>query len=391
MTASSDLKALWARADALGPKLTAWRRYLHRHPELAFEEVESQRYVMAELRAMGLRPRAAATTGVVVDIGEAPFVMVRADMDALPVEEPEGFEFRSENPGVMHACGHDGHMAVALGTAQLLSERHGPGRHGYRVIFQPSEERHPGGAPSMIAAGVLEGVSRVIGCHIRPALAVGQVGAGEGAQSANSDRFSVTIVGRGGHGSTPHLTVDPVPVACEAVLAVQSIVSRRVPSSQAAVVTVAMLEAGSAPNVIADRATFHGTVRTFDPDVRDLVERSLGEICQGVAAAHGARAEVSYRRGYPSLMNAPAETLALRAVSDALLGPSAWTVEPRRMGGEDFAFYQAERPGVFWSLGAALEGHPPAGHSSRFAFNEAALPIGVAVMTAGAEALAALD
>jgi amidohydrolase len=388
MTDNAELRA---QAEALAPQLVAWRRHLHQHPELAFEEVESQRYIMAELHAMGLEPRPLAKTGVVVDIGAPPYVMVRADMDALPVAEPEGFEFRSQNAGVMHACGHDGHMAVALGTAQLLSRGRASGDHGYRVIFQPSEERHPGGAPSMIADGVLEGVSRVIGCHIRPALAVGEVGASEGAQSANSDRFSVTIVGKGGHGSTPHLTVDPVPVACEAVLAVQSVVSRRVPSSQAAVVTVAMLEAGTAPNVIADTASFHGTVRTFDAAVRDLVERSLDEICRGVAAAHGARAEVSYRRGYPSLMNAPAETAALRAASDALLGAAAWTVEPRRMGGEDFAFYQEQRPGVFWSLGAALEGYPPAGHSGRFAFNEAALPIGVAVMVAGAEALAALD
>lgn len=386
----ADERTLRARADALKPQLVAWRRHLHRHPELAFEEVESQRYVMAQLREMGLEPRAAARTGVVADIGEPPYVMVRADMDALPVAEPETFDFHSVNPGVMHACGHDGHMAIVLGVARLLRDGHGVGARGYRLIFQPSEERHPGGAPSMIADGVLEGVSRVIGCHIRPALAVGQVGAGEGAQSANSDRFSVTIVGRGGHGSTPHLTVDPVPAACAAVLALQSVVSRRVPASQAAVVTVAMLEAGTAPNVIADTASLSGTVRTFDGEVQDLVERSLTEICQGVAQAHGARAEVSYRRGYPSLVNTPEDVRALRAVADAVLGPQAWSVEPRRMGGEDFAFYQRERPGVFWSLGAALPGHPPAGHSGRFAFNEDALPIGVAIMTAGAQALAAL-
>lgn len=386
----ADERKVRALADALGPQLVAWRRHLHRHPELAFEEFESQRYVMAQLREIGLEPRAVAGTGVVADIGEAPYVMVRADMDALPVIEPEAFDFHSVNAGVMHACGHDGHMAIVLGVARLLCDAHRPGGKGYRLIFQPSEERHPGGAPSMIAGGVLEGVSRVIGCHIRPAMAVGQVGASEGAQSANSDRFSVTIVGKGGHGSTPHLTVDPVPVACEAVLALQSVVGRRVPASQAAVVTVAMFEAGTAPNVIADTAAFHGTVRTFDAEVRDLVERSLGEICQGVAQAHGARAEVSYRRGYPSLVNTPEDVRALRAVADAMLGPEAWTVEPRRMGGEDFAFYQQERPGVFWSLGAALPGHPPAGHSGRFAFNEDALPIGVAIMAAGAQALAAL-
>lgn len=388
--AEIDVAAIRTSAEALRPRLVAWRRRFHEHPELAFEEVESQAFILAELSAMGLSPRTVAKTGVVVDIGSAPFVLIRADMDALPVEEPDTFPFHSRNPGVMHACGHDGHMAIALGSAALLAARQGPNRAGFRVIFQPSEERHPGGAPAMIRDGVLEGVSRVIGCHIRPALAVGQVGAGEGAQSANSDRFTVTIVGRGGHGSTPQLTIDPVPVAAEAVLAVQSIVSRRVPPAQPAVVTVAMLAAGTAPNVIADRASFQGTVRTFDPEVRDLVERSLAEVCQGVAAAHGAKAEVEYRRGYPSLMNAPAETRALKAVAEAMLGADAWTVEPRRMGGEDFAFYQVERPGVFWSLGAALEGFAAAGHSNRFAFNEDALPVGVAVMTAGAEALAAL-
>ncbi len=339
---------------------------------------------------MGLAPRPVAGTGVVVDIGQPPFVLVRADMDGLPIEEGDEFPFRSRHPGVMHACGHDGHMAVALGTARLLVDRGWPGalEAGVRLIFQPSEERHPGGALAMIEAGVLDDVTRVTGCHIRPSIAVGRVGAVAGVQSANTDRFVATVVGRGGHGSAPQFAIDPVPIACEAVLALQSVVSRGVPAAEAAVVTIGAFHAGTASNIIPDRATFQGTVRTFDEDVRALVEARVPRIVHHVALAHGAQAEVEYVRGYPSVVNSAAEVALFEAAARRVLGDSAIQPLSATMGGEDFAFYLRERPGVFWILGARMEGRPGRAHNAAFAFNEDALPIGAAVMTETALALA---
>jgi amidohydrolase len=382
-----------AEAEALAPELLRWRRHLHQHPELGFEEVETQRYLLAELGAMGLAPRPIARTGVVVDIGEAPFVLVRADMDGLPIQEGDEFEFHSRNAGMMHACGHDGHMAVALGTASLIAARHrAAGRGaGVRVIFQPSEERQPGGALTMIAEGALEGVTRVVGCHLRPTVPLGQVGAVVGAQSANTDRVRATIVGRGGHGSAPHFATDPVPIACEAVMAMQTVVSRRVPAHQAAVVTVGSFHAGTAANIIPDEATFQATVRTFDEDVRAIVEASIPKIIQGVAEAHGAKAEVAYVHGYPSVVNSAPEVAAFEAAARRVLGANAIYPLTPTLGGEDFAFYQRERPGVFWILGAQIPGRPGRAHNRTFAFNEEALPLGVAVMAETALALAEGD
>jgi amidohydrolase len=383
--------AIRDQAQALTPELLRWRRHLHQHPELGFAEVATQRYLMQELAAMGLEPRPIARTGVVVDIGEAPYVMVRADMDGLPIEEGEDVPFHSRNAGVMHACGHDGHMAIALGTAAILSRRRASrdGGPAVRVIFQPSEERHPGGAPTMIAEGVLDGVSHVTGCHLRATVPTGRVGAVVGAQTANSDRFVATVVGRGGHGSAPQFAIDPIPVVCEAVLAVQTMVSRRVPPQRAAVVTVGAIHAGTAANIIPDRATFQGTVRTFDDDVRDLVEGGLPGIIQGVAAAHGARAEVQYARGYPSVVNTAPEVAAFERAARRVLGPDAVHPLSPGMGGEDFAFYLRERPGVFWILGAQIPGRPGRAHNPSFAFNEDALALGVAVMAETARELAA--
>jgi amidohydrolase len=376
-------------ARALTADLVRWRRQFHSHPELGFEEVETQRFVLDTLRDMGLDPRPIARTGVVVDIGTAPFVLVRADMDALPVQEEGDLAFRSQNQGIMHACGHDGHMAIALGTAAVLQSMTRATTPGVRVIFQPSEERHPGGAPSMIEEGVLEGVTRVTGCHIRPTVPLGQVGAVTGAQSANSDRFSATVIGRGGHGSAPQNAIDPVPVVAEIVLALQTLVSRRIAPSQQAVVTVGSLHAGTASNVIPDTATLHATVRTFESDVQALLSEAIPRIVEGIAQTHGARAEVEYVRGYPSVVNSAREVALFQDAARTVLGPEGIYPLNPTMGGEDFAFFLQKRPGVYWILGAQIPGRPGGSHSPRFAFNEDALPIGVAVMVKTALALAA--
>lgn len=389
---ASDVRSA---AQVLAPDLSQWRRDLHGIPELAFEERETQAYLRRELEAMGLAPRDVAGTGLAVDLGPGPRrILIRADIDGLPVEEATGAPYRSRHTGVMHACGHDAHMAVALGTARLLAEwvrssdGSVPAGVGFRVIFQPSEERHPGGAPAMIEGGVLDGVTHVLGCHVRAGLPTGQFGSRVGVQTANSDRFTVEIRGRGGHGSAPHTTVDPMPAACEAVLALQTVVSRRVNPREAAVVTVSTIQGGQAPNVIADTVTFGGTVRTLDPGVQDLVERSITEVVTHVAQAHGAHATARYVRGYPSLVSTEAEVATVRDVVRDLFGAHAWREIEIGMGGEDFSYYLRERPGVFWILGTRKEGSG-GHHSATFDLDEAALPGGVAVMTESARRMAA--
>lgn len=380
-------------AENVADDLVRWRRDLHAIPELGFAEFETQAYVRRELEVMGLAARPAAGTGLICDIGDSERrVLIRADMDGLPIQEATEAPYRSRHDGVMHACGHDAHMAIALGSAQLLRALTTtgalPSGTGFRVIFQPSEERHPGGAPAMIADGALEGVSRVLGVHVRASMEVGRFGAKTGVQSANSDRFTVEIRGRGGHGSTPHLTVDPIPVACEAVLALQTLVSRRVNPREAAVLTVSTIQGGSAPNVIGDAVTFGGTVRTLSAGVQDLLERGIAQVCEGVAAAHGATATVRYVRGYPSVVNTAEEVEVVREAAQDLYGSDAWQEIDTGMGGEDFAYYLRERPGAFWILGTKKEG---AGghHSATFDLDERALPKGVAVMVTSALRLAA--
>ncbi len=384
---------LWS-ALTLQTDLVRWRRDLHQIPELGFQEHETQAYLARELESMGLEPRAVAGTGLSVDIGSGPGrVLVRADMDGLPIEEATGAPYRSRHGGVMHACGHDAHMAIALGTARLLADRVAsrrgeiPEGKGFRVIFQPSEERHPGGAPAMIAGGVLKGVTHVLGCHVRASFPLGLFGSRVGVMTANSDRFTVEMRGRGGHGSTPHLTNDPVPAACEAVLALQTVVSRRVNPREAAVVTVSTIQGGTAPNVIGDMVTFGGTVRTLDGRVEDLVEDAISQVCRHVAEAHGVEAKVEYVRGYPSVVNTEAEVATVRQVVSELAGAQAWRELDVGMGGEDFSYYLKERPGVFWILGTQKDGGGGQ-HTATFDLDERALPDGVSVMTETALSLA---
>ncbi len=365
----------------MSEQLVAWRRHLHRHPELGYEEHATQAFIMEQLENMGHQPRPAGGTGVVVDLGKrGPRILARADMDALPITETADVPYRSENPGAMHACGHDGHVAMLLGVAKILPDLLHDHGVSARLIFQPAEEKHPGGAYKMIEDGVLDGVARVTGLHLQAEMPSGRIGARVGVQSANSDRFLIRIEGRGGHGSAPHHTVDPVPVLGQLIGSLQTIVSRMVNPIDAAVLSIGAVEAGSAFNAIASSAEIRGTVRTFDQTVRDTIEARMKTMVDAICQASGASAQVNYMRGYPSVVNTEDEYQILREVVEQYAGDGAWFDVEERMGGEDFAYYLQKRPGVFWNLGAQLGEHPYPHHHSLFTFDESVMPLGVWIM-----------
>lgn len=285
--------------------LIRYRRDLHRIPELGFEETETAAYLEEALTAMGLAPRRMAGTGLAADItGERPgaTVAVRADIDGLPLEEETGLPFASRHPGRMHACGHDGHMAIVLGLARRLVER--PAFSGrIRVFFQPSEERPPGGAPALIREGVLEGVDRVLGLHLWALDPVGTVRIRPGPLMANADEFIIRIHGRGGHGSEPENTQDAVLIAAQTVVNLQTVVARRMPAVEPAVLSCGTIQAGTTFNIIAEEARITGTVRTFSDAARRRMVEEMQRIAEGTAALYGARAELEFLYGYPAVVN----------------------------------------------------------------------------------------
>lgn len=375
--------SLVAEAQQLKPQLVQWRRHLHQFPELSFHEVETQQYLLDALSAMGLSPKPIGKTGVAVDIGQGQGgVAIRADIDALPLQEESEHPFRSQRPGVMHACGHDGHTAILLGVAKLLSAQAEtlPGR--IRLMFQPAEELMPGGAKLLIADGVLEDMDRVLGLHLASDLPTGVVGTIVGPATANADRFTIEIEGRGGHGSQPERTIDPIVAAAELVLSLQSIVSRNISPRHSAVVTVGTLESGSNFNIIAPRARLTGTVRTFDAQDRHLIEERMAALVTHVSEAHGAEGRLDYIQGYPSVINSRAETELAEHVITRILGANGLAHPEPLMAGEDFSYYLEELPGTFLNLGC---GNPSVGatyphHHPKFTLDEDALPIGVSIL-----------
>jgi len=352
-----------------------FRRALHQIPELAFHETQTQAYVLQTLRNMGWDPRPIAGTGVVVDIDSGrpgPTVMFRADMDGLPLTEETGLAFASRHTGVMHACGHDGHMAILLGLAERLAEG-APFQGRVRLAFQPAEERPPGGALQMIEAGVLDGVDEVYGLHLWAGFPVGTIGLRPGPMMANADEFRIVVTGRGGHGSQPEATADAVLLASQIVVNLQTVVSRRVPALEPAVVTCGTIQGGHTFNIIAERAEITGTVRTFSAETQALVRQEMAHIARTTALLYGADAELVYNPGYPALINAEEPTRRWQA----RLREWATVVEPEpSMGGEDFAYYLHHRPGAFLFLGARPDVEYPH-HSPHFQINEDALALGV--------------
>lgn len=379
-----DRDAIRALAAQIAPDVTAWRRHLHQNPELSFEEQETAAFVTERLTEMGYAPRTGVGGGygvvAVLEGGKpGPTIALRADMDALPIHEETGLAFSSTRAGKMHACGHDAHTSVLLGTARALRQIQSQVPGKIVLLFQPAEEKPPGGAKGMVEAGVLEGVDAVFGIHVSNPVDAGKLGFRAGPVNANSDRFKVTLHGRGGHAAGPHNTVDPIVMLGAAISSLQSIVSRSVNPMENAVVTIGWVRGGDADNIIPEKVEFGGTVRTFDPRVQELVHARIKAVAEGVAVAHGGRAEVVSTYGYPVLNNDARITDVARQVATAIFGEEQIVEPPAGMGGEDFAYYAQARPACFARLGT---GTPttmsiPA-HNPRFVISEDAFAVGVA-------------
>ncbi|UBV44511.1 amidohydrolase (plasmid) [Deinococcus taeanensis] len=377
--------------SALDAQVIAWRRHLHQHPELSFQEHETANYVEAQLRQMkGLSITRPTPTSVLAVLrgqaGTGRTVLLRADMDALPIQENTEFDFASTNDGVMHACGHDGHTAMLLGAAQVLTERQAELRGEIRFIFQHAEELFPGGGQQVVDAGVMDGVDVAVGTHLFSPIPVGLVALKSGALMAAPDTFEVTVVGKGGHGAMPHETVDPIVIACHVVTAMQSIVSRQRDPLEPAVVSVTTIHAGTAHNVIPNTAVLTGTVRTFDPALREQIPQQMERLVRGVTEGFGASYEFRYEQGYRATVNDPAVTEVLRDVVRDTVGADALVEAQPTMGGEDFSAYLTRAPGTFIFIGARNEaaGITAPHHHPNFAIDESALAIGVKVLVGAA-------
>jgi amidohydrolase len=368
----------------------AWRRHLHANPELSFQEFETSRFVeetLASFDAFELE-RPTPTSVVARLSGDRPgkTLALRADLDALPVQEETGLEFASTRPGVMHACGHDGHTAMLLATAELLSSRRAELSGEVRFVFQHAEEEPPGGASELVAAGVMGGVDLVLGVHLASAIEVGKIAAGPGPRMASADTFAIEVTGAGGHAGFPHLSVDPIVVAAELIVNLQHVVSRRTDPLEAVVVSVTRIAGGSADNVIPERVELGGTVRTFDQERRAGVRASIERIVRGVTEAHGAAGRLEYVEGYAAVVNDADAVDLVRRAAAAELGEEAVVEQPPIMAGEDFSAYQQIVPGAFFRVGARNEaiGASYPHHHPRFAIDEAALRNGISVLARAA-------
>ena len=361
------------------------RRHLHAHPELGMQEFETSKFVANRLRELGLEVTTGiATTGVVGLLrGGRPgkTVLLRADMDALPIDEQNEVAYKSLTSGVMHACGHDGHTAILLNAARVLTERRHKLAGNVKFLFQPCEERPPGGAKPMIAEGVLENphVDAVFGLHLAQEMPVGTISAQAGPIMAAADMFRIDITGKGGHAAYPHLCVDAALIAAQVLVALHAIVSREVKPTEPAVITVGMIQAGSAPNVIPGTALLRGTVRTFDKELRQSLAKRVEEVAVNVATAMRGEAVTNYEFGYPATVNESTMTDLVAGVAADIVGADRILTRDQAMGGEDFSYFLEQRPGCFFNLGTRNEdrgliwGH----HHPRFDIDEAALPVGI--------------
>ncbi len=365
--------------------VVAIRRDVHRHPESGFNEKRTADLIERRLGAIRVESRRIAGTGLLATIkGARPgkTILVRADIDALPVDELNEVPYRSQVPGMMHACGHDGHVAAALGAATVLAGRRDRLAGTIKFMFQPAEEG-PGGALPMIEAGILDKpkVDMAFAMHMWNDLEVGKIGARPGPVFASADEFTIKITGKGGHGAAPHQTIDPVVAAAHLTLALQTIVSRKTHPLKSAVVTVGQIHGGVRHNIISDTATLNGTCRALEKPVRAMIQKEIRAIAKGVAGALGAKAEVQWRDGYPPTVNDPKVTELVREAAADVVGADNVVAQDITMGAEDMSYVLERVPGCYWLLGSA---NPKKGldyphHSARFDFDESSLPIGVEV------------
>jgi hippurate hydrolase len=371
------------RIEALRSEMTLWRRDIHAHPEMAFHENRTSDLVASQLAAFGIEVhRGLARTGVVGKLRAGTSLRaigLRADMDALPIEEANTFAHRSQHPGRMHACGHDGHTAMLLGAAKVLSETR-PFNGTVYFIFQPAEESE-GGGRLMVEEGLFERfpVESVFGMHNWPGLPVGEFAVMPGPMMASSDAFEIRLSGTGCHAAMPHMGRDSIVAASALVLALQTICSRLNSPVDPAAVSVTQIHAGDAWNVIPDQVVLRGTARAFDTQVQALIEQNIRSISQGVAATYGVSADVDYWRRYPPTINTPAEAALAAEVMRGLVGPQrVHTDLPPTMGAEDFAFMLQKRPGAYAWIGNGPGEGGCILHNPHYDFNDEALPLGAA-------------
>ncbi len=375
------------RANAMQEQLVAWRREFHMHPELGFQETRTAARVAEVLQSLGYRVRTGVgRTGVVAERGAGPpIIAIRADMDALPIQEENAVPYASQVPGVMHACGHDAHTAIGLGVATLLAQESFPGT--VRFLFQPSEEVNDeagrSGAPRMVEDGAMEGVDRVLALHVDGMMPVGDIGLLVGAGSAGVDTFHAAILGRGGHGAAPHEVVDPIYLAGHVILALHGIVSRRIRPSEPAVISIGSIHGGEADNVIPQRVEISGTIRFMNAAVQKQIHAEI-ERALGVARALDGDYELKIEIGCPSLMSDAAVVETLRQVVVDLLGEGRVPAPHLDMGAEDFSVFTNLAPGAMFGLGCKIEGDVRHAHNPRFDIDERCLAIGTAVMAEAA-------
>lgn len=383
------LSLIKERASALLPELTAIRRHLHKHPELSMQETATSAFIQKKLTEIGIPfTSGIAQNGIVGLIeGKNPdkhVIALRADMDALPIVEQTKVDYCSTNPGVMHACGHDVHMTSLLGAAQILHEQKGQFEGTVKLIFQPSEERFPGGASMMIKEGVLQNPApeKIFGQHVLPTLETGKVGMKPGKYMASTDEVYLTVKGKGGHGATPELNIDPVLIAAHILVALQQIVSRNAPPQLPAVLSFGRFIADGRTNIIPNEVKLDGTLRTFDEKWRAEAHVKIANLAQSIARGMGGDCEVFIDKGYPFLVNDEATTDHAKAYAIAYLGAENVVDLDMRMTAEDFAYFSQKVPSCFYRLGTRNEnkGIIHNLHTDLFDVDESSLEIGAGLM-----------
>ncbi|MDX2175948.1 MAG: M20 family metallopeptidase [Candidatus Sumerlaeia bacterium] len=395
---STDTLSFAETAQSIQDWIVGHRRHLHRHPELSFHEEKTSAYLAEQVRSLGLAPVPvkAGRFGFYADLAApaAPgrFIALRADMDALPIQEETGLPFSSENPGVGHLCGHDSHSSMLLGAARMLVERRAELPRSVRFFFQHAEEILPGGAIDFVESGAMAGVEHVFGLHVRPNMPIGQFSVFPGPTMASATEVKITVRGKGGHAAAPHDAVDPVLGAAAVVMAAQQVVSRRTDPFDTAVVSLCQIKGGSAHNVIPSEVSILGTTRGFDMEKLRKVNRHLEQTARAAAQAYGCEAEVVIEEGYPPVMNDPDASRMLIAAAQSVLGAENVRTDFRSMGGEDFAYFCLAVPSAFGFLGVMQgESCPYSLHHPKFHPAEDAFWRGAAILAQSVYAAAEAD
>ena len=374
------------KAKKLQSEMIAWRRDIHMHPELGFEEKRTSALIAERMEEMGYRVKTGiGKTGVVAELGEGkPVVAIRADMDALPIQEANDVPYKSKHDGVMHACGHDAHVAMAMGTGKLLAAEEFPGT--VRFLFQPSEETDDGelsGAPRMIEDGAMEGVDYVLGQHVDASIRTGEIEVATEFASAGVDTMYATIIGQGGHGSAPHEVIDPIFISGYVILALHGIVSRQLKPSDPGVISIGSIHGGVADNVIPEQVEMMGTIRYFSPEVQEKIHAEIKKALD-ISRSLGGDYKLKIQVGYPPMHNHPDVVALVKKVAGDLLGEDKINVPELDMGAEDFAYFLEKAPGAMYMLGCQVEGDTRRHHDPKFDIDEDCLQLGAALMTESA-------